>query len=191
MIVWGGTYVEQGWVPLDTGGHYDPFEDSWTATGPGPQLPAPRYGHTAVWTGMELIVWGGSGGGNSGGRYCACAASGVPALVPPLLASEADGIVSFGWGAVQGATSYDVVKGTLGALRATAGDFTAATSECLGAAAASPFVSDDEVPAAGDALWYLVRPRNCAGAGTYDSGAGAQAAPRDAEIAASAAACPD
>jgi hypothetical protein len=98
---------------------------------------------------------------------------------------------SFGWSTVEGATGYDAVKGTLSALRATAGDFGAATTECLGSSIGAGPVSDDDLPASGDALWYLVRPRNCAGAGTYDSDGPAQAAPRDAEIAASPAACPD
>ncbi len=35
--------------------------------------PSPRSGHTAVWTGSLMLVWGGSGGGggyqNTGGRY--------------------------------------------------------------------------------------------------------------------------
>src|SRR6185295_6426105 len=33
-----------------------------------PNPPSPRYGHTAIWTGTEMIVWGGSAG-NTGGRY--------------------------------------------------------------------------------------------------------------------------
>src|SRR5437660_221456 len=43
-------------------------EDTWTAT-PGP--PDARGTHTAVWTGSEMIVWGGLGPNylNTGGRY--------------------------------------------------------------------------------------------------------------------------
>ena len=37
--------------------------------------PAARDSHTAVWTGTQMIVWGGIGDGgiemNTGGRYCA------------------------------------------------------------------------------------------------------------------------
>ncbi|MEK6607471.1 MAG: hypothetical protein AABZ30_07410 [Myxococcota bacterium] len=51
-------------------------EDTWTATSTT-GAPAPRDYHTAVWTGSELIVWGGlsgepGGGGtyvDTGGRY--------------------------------------------------------------------------------------------------------------------------
>src|SRR5206468_12098071 len=45
-------------------------DDSWTATSTT-SAPAARERHTAVWSGSEMIVWGGlgSGGGlNTGGR---------------------------------------------------------------------------------------------------------------------------
>ena len=58
MIVWGGT----GGGGLNTGGRYNPTSNSWTAvTTTG--APAARYRHTAVWTGSEMIIWGGSGSG--------------------------------------------------------------------------------------------------------------------------------
>ena len=65
MIVWGG-------VPDASGGRYNPSSDSWTATSLT-DAPEPRYRHTAVWTGSEMIVWGGldfpSGFLNTGGKY--------------------------------------------------------------------------------------------------------------------------
>jgi N-acetylneuraminic acid mutarotase len=57
-----------------TGGRYNPTTDSWRATSTPPNAPAPRDGQTAVWTGSEMIIWGGAGPGynlNTGGRYCA------------------------------------------------------------------------------------------------------------------------
>jgi N-acetylneuraminic acid mutarotase len=44
------------------------IDDTWTPT---TQTGAPvgRSDHTAVWTGSEMIVWGGNGGSNTGGRY--------------------------------------------------------------------------------------------------------------------------
>ncbi|MDP9186205.1 MAG: hypothetical protein M3O72_02460, partial [Verrucomicrobiota bacterium] len=44
-------------------------DDTWTPTFSG--VPDARYLHTAVWTGTEMIVWGGYGSGylNTGGRY--------------------------------------------------------------------------------------------------------------------------
>jgi hypothetical protein len=37
------------------------------------EAPDNRERHTAVWTGSEMIIWGGDNGGflNTGGRYCA------------------------------------------------------------------------------------------------------------------------
>src|SRR6266550_2761307 len=69
MIVWGGFF---GGIALNTGGKYNPGTDSWTAT-TTTNAPTSRYGHTAVWTGSEMIAWGGYDGSylNTGGRYCA------------------------------------------------------------------------------------------------------------------------
>src|SRR5262245_32551148 len=69
MIVWGGTDLSS---VLDTGGWYNPSTDSWTATSTT-NAPTARSGHTAVWTGVAMIVWGGevtiSRRLNTGGRY--------------------------------------------------------------------------------------------------------------------------
>ena len=55
MIVWGGNGVNGN---LMTGGRYDPGADSWIATSTI-NAPSARSYHTAVWTGSEMIVWGG------------------------------------------------------------------------------------------------------------------------------------
>src|SRR5437867_3069725 len=64
MIVWGGFIGYLG--GSNTGGRYNPSTDSWATssltTGSGPNIPAARANHTAVWTGSEMIVWGGSSG---------------------------------------------------------------------------------------------------------------------------------
>jgi N-acetylneuraminic acid mutarotase len=66
MIVWGGV---DGPSYFNTGGQYDPAGNSWTSTATAGA--AARGGHTAVWTGMRMIVWGGYDGValNIGGRY--------------------------------------------------------------------------------------------------------------------------
>ena len=47
---------------MNTGGRYHPAGNSWTAvTTTG--APAARRNHTAVWTGSEMIVWGGEADG--------------------------------------------------------------------------------------------------------------------------------
>ncbi len=78
MVVWGGY---NGTVDLNTGGRYNPANDTLAAT-TVTAAPDVRSQHTAVWTGSEMIVWGGEGSGlvplNTGGRYCAVAQSPTP-----------------------------------------------------------------------------------------------------------------
>lgn len=67
MIVWGGISVD---TLVNTGGIYDPAANggngSWIATTLVDAPPA-RVGHTAVWTGSEMVVWGGTT--SSGGVF--------------------------------------------------------------------------------------------------------------------------
>lgn len=70
MIVWGGSNGFTG-HELNTGGRYDPLNDSWIPTSTI-NPPLGRSDHTAVWTGTEMIVWGGTRRPfwlNTGGRY--------------------------------------------------------------------------------------------------------------------------
>ena len=57
---------------LNTGGRYNPGTDSWAATSTT-DAPVGRSNPTAVWTGSEMIVWGGDQRAptyyNTGGRY--------------------------------------------------------------------------------------------------------------------------
>ncbi len=65
MIVWGGN-DDINIYGFNTGGRYNPSTDSWTPTSTT-NAPTARANHAAVWTGSEMIVWGGAG--NTGGRY--------------------------------------------------------------------------------------------------------------------------
>jgi hypothetical protein len=58
MVVWGGGDPNLPYF-YDTGGLYDPGTDTWVAT-PTPNAPNGRTGHTAVWSGSRMIVWGGA-----------------------------------------------------------------------------------------------------------------------------------
>ena len=58
MIVWGG-YNAANTLDFNDGGVYDPAAKSWTAVTTG-GAPSARAGHTAVWTGSAMIVWGGA-----------------------------------------------------------------------------------------------------------------------------------
>jgi hypothetical protein len=69
LIVWGGSATATlgiaGSTYLGDGAAYDPAADSWTPLTVD-NAPLPRHGHTAVWTGSEMIVWGGIVDGSSG-----------------------------------------------------------------------------------------------------------------------------
>jgi N-acetylneuraminic acid mutarotase len=71
MIVWGGSddYESEGTrgFPrsfLNVGAAYDPGSDTWRTLEPSPL--DPRGWHSAVWTGEEMIVWGGVSASNNG-----------------------------------------------------------------------------------------------------------------------------
>ncbi len=80
MIVWGGTNDSTGLFPgsyqldlaLNSGGRYNFATNTWTPTNTS-NAPPERYFHTAVWTGAEMIVWGGRssyyGTYNTGAHY--------------------------------------------------------------------------------------------------------------------------
>ena len=71
MIVWGGEDAATN-REVKTGGRYNPSTDSWLPTATR-QAPDGRVYHSAVWTGSEMIVWGGydrdTNSINTGGRY--------------------------------------------------------------------------------------------------------------------------
>jgi hypothetical protein len=69
MIVWGGQSEDPS-TYLANGGLYDPLQDVWSPTSLAGAPSARRY-HSAVWTGSQMIIWGGQGAGSfaSGARY--------------------------------------------------------------------------------------------------------------------------
>lgn len=77
MVVWGGE--DSMGKRFSSGGRFNPVSNAWAASGTVPatmdSVPSARVGHTAVWDGWELIVWGGNesiGMGssvNTGARY--------------------------------------------------------------------------------------------------------------------------
>ena len=84
MIVWGGA----DFMSLNTGGRYNPSNNNWSPTSLT-NAPSGREGHAAVWTGSEMIVWGGASPGNyynTGGRYCPATPSPTP-TPPPITIS--------------------------------------------------------------------------------------------------------
>jgi hypothetical protein len=61
MIIWGGisTFSADGGHFLDTGAIYDPQGNPQWIPLLDPIRPPLRAAHTAVWTGEEMLVWGG------------------------------------------------------------------------------------------------------------------------------------
>ena len=59
-------------LPIISDTPFGCLDNSWTATS-NTNAPADRFDHTAVWTGTEMIIWGGTRDGfsnlNTGGRY--------------------------------------------------------------------------------------------------------------------------
>ena len=72
VIVWAGRTNTGGiFLPGADGGRYNPVANAWTETTTN-NAPAARFLHTAVWTGTEMIVWGGGNPArdmHTGGRY--------------------------------------------------------------------------------------------------------------------------
>ena len=71
MIIWGGS--GGGSFPtLNNGARYNPTANRWEPLSTA-DAPSGRYDHTAIWTGSDMIVWGGEGNNlkelDDGGRY--------------------------------------------------------------------------------------------------------------------------
>jgi hypothetical protein len=84
------------------------------------------------------------------------------------------------------ATHYQAVRGNLGTLRDTGGDYQAATEECVADDVSDVSVSFQLSPAPGEVYWFLVRTEG----GSYDAWDSTPAMPRDAGIDAGPASCP-
>ena len=117
------------------------------------------------------------------GVFCQDTVMDLKARPTPHLAVEPNRLV---WDSGLEIPGYDVVVGSLRALRASGGDFSLAVSRCLANdlhAHETPFL---DPAAADDALFVLVR----AAGSTYDTFAPTQVRSRDPGIAASPNACP-
>lgn len=114
-----------------------------------------------------------------------------PTGAPGLTLSKAGGSdMLLTWTALPGATSFDIVQGSLSALRSSNGNFQSAAQACLANNRISTTFTASGTPSVGDGFWVLVRGENCGGHGTYDSGSAAQVGLRDSEIVASGNDCP-
>jgi N-acetylneuraminic acid mutarotase len=68
MIIWGGASLDGNRLRnVYDGAAYDPATDTWRPIAPSPIRPGNSY--TAVWTGTEMLIWGGSALRPEGARY--------------------------------------------------------------------------------------------------------------------------
>jgi hypothetical protein len=95
------------------------------------------------------------------------------------------------WGPPGGAVSYDIIRGDLGSLQSSGGDFSQATDECLENDHPDTSLTYLPSPSYPDGYWFLVRRvYSMLERGTYDTCGPSQVDARDDEIAASGVACP-
>jgi len=98
---------------------------------------------------------------------------------------------SLDWWPPGGAVSYDIVRGDLGSLQSTGGDFGPATDECLANDHPDTSLPYTLSPGSDEGFWFLVRRvYSMLEQGTYDTCGPSQVDSRDSEIAASGVACP-
>jgi hypothetical protein len=64
MIIWGGTSSSSNETLLNSGAIYNPSINTWRPTSTVNAPPARNF-HSAIWTGHEMIVWGGFAGNSS------------------------------------------------------------------------------------------------------------------------------
>lgn len=146
-----------------------------------------------------------SGGPNAGGASAQGAEAGamppcpIPSYLGSLTASKSgatDAVWSWTSG---GAVAWDLVRGDLGTLRSSGGDYISALQALPGGEPAcladdtGQLSSTDAFPVAPEAgTFALLRPVNvaCPAAGTFDEGTASQNGGRDGEIAGSGRACP-
>jgi hypothetical protein len=121
---------------------------------------------------------------------CQCNTSAPTGISKITVGKPSAGSARVSWSAVAAATGYDLVRGSLEALRSSSGDFTTATTDCLENDLTGTSRDDADTPPPSDGFWYLVRAASCGGSATFDSGAPSQVGLRDAEILASPSTCP-
>ena len=85
----------------NTGARYNPIIDSWITTSVGTNVPEARTAHTAIWTGSEMIIWGGQTDEvtqfNTGGRYDPSTDSWQPTSIGMNVPDECLSYCSLDW----------------------------------------------------------------------------------------------
>ncbi|MGZ3418533.1 MAG: Kelch repeat-containing protein, partial [Polyangiales bacterium] len=118
LITWGGIHAKTDSAARRDGARFNPSTNTWTMLPDAPASLAGRTLHTAVWTGSEMIVWGGESI-DSAARYADGAAykpstNTWRTLAAPMLAARSEhaavwtGSAMLVWG---GANGTDFVDG--------------------------------------------------------------------------------
>jgi hypothetical protein len=166
----GGNFALQHRLALDLAVGQDPVEhyDSGTIPG-GSEFPA---------IAIEISIHGGW-----------CYDTVMVIRAKPTMTIEVDD-AAIAWDDLPAAAGYDLVRGDLGLLRATGGDFAAATTGCMANDTGVPALTFGDAPAPGSGFWFGVRAWGEGIVSTYDSNYPAQLRSRDPGIAAAPLSCP-
>jgi hypothetical protein len=86
MLVWGGATLQESQVAFGDGAAYDPATDTWRSIPVAPVHAGARF--TAVWTGKQMIIWGGTEGEGAAydpatNRWTSLPEGSLPALATP------------------------------------------------------------------------------------------------------------
>jgi len=150
-------------------------------------------------TGQDYFDYGLQSPDVSNGRYPDGASTWKFLASPSRAANNGCGLTElqfvtpdeFSWEPYPGASTYDLVRGSLDLLRANTGDFGTAITGCLEDNDDDTLGIDLQDPTSGAAFFYLVRVVDTpCGVGTFDSLHPAQVGLRDTGIDGVAAACP-
>jgi len=114
----------------------------------------------------------------------------VPVSPPAVVELRFQNRSDLTWPRSSDQRAFDVVRGSLATLRSSAGDFTSSLEACIENESSDSASGDTGVPGSAVNWYYVVRAVGCGLNGSYDEGSPAQQGSRDAEIAASEAACP-
>ncbi|HKQ62041.1 MAG TPA: thrombospondin type 3 repeat-containing protein [Candidatus Polarisedimenticolaceae bacterium] len=186
-------WPRQGPAPLHVNfldrSKYEPTEWSWDFENNGStdswlENPAHPYAQPGRYSVLESV-------GNAMGTdqqlqaNLLCVTAGVPGSVAgPSIGADRSTLV---WTAPPDASAYDVVRGSLGQLRAAGGNLSSAGLTCLSNDGPAAQAADPATPASGAGFFYLVRAVNCASQqGTYGAPG---AAARDATLGAGDCGC--
>jgi len=116
-----------------------------------------------------------------------CVVDGAPGEIVNLAFQTSE---QLSWDALPLAITYDIVKGDLGQLRASGGNFSVAQLECLEDDGGDTEATDPGSPPAGQGYVYVVRAADCANrAGTFDTSGTGQVGTRDPELQGFGSAC--